>query len=283
MDISVRQLERIAITVRESVVDMLQYAGSGHAAGALGMADIFTALYFAVANHDPKRPDWEERDRVVLSAGHICPALYATLAEAGYFPRDELLTLRKFRSRLQGHPHRLDLPGIETSSGPLGQGLSQAIGMALAARLDRKPWHTYVILSDGEHQEGQTWEAIMLAGKLKLKNLTAIVDRNKIQISGPTEHVMPLEPFADKYRAFNWHVKEIDGNDMGHVTEVLRQSRVHGNAPTCIIAHTVPGKGVPFMEYDYRWHGNVPDSAQADGAVTELERQRRNVEEASHA
>src|SRR5689334_18197796 len=206
-----KELDKKAEKARELLISTLLEAGSGHSAGPLGMADIFTAFYFHILNHDPKNPEWEDRDRLILSNGHICPIRYVSMAQSGYFPIEELKTLRKMNSRLQGHPHRTALPGVETTSGPLGEGLSQGIGIALAARLDQKKYQTYVLTSDGEHQEGNTWEAIMFAGKNKLDNLTVVIDRNNIQIDGPTEEVMPLEPFADKYRAFNWHVIEADG------------------------------------------------------------------------
>jgi transketolase len=245
---------------------MLEEAGSGHSAGPLGMADIYAALYFKILNHDPKKPDWEERDRLVLSCGHTCPVLYAALAEAGYFPRKELLTLRKFGTRLHGHPHNLALPGIETSSGPLGQGLSQAIGMSLAAKADGAKWRTYAILSDGEHQEGQIWEAIMFAGNRGLGNLTAIIDRNYIQIDGPTETIMPLEPLPEKYRSFNWHVIEVDGHNMAAVINAANEAKAVTDRPTAIIAHTIPGKGVSYMEYDFRWHGSPPGLMDIPGS-----------------
>jgi len=272
-----KELELKANEIRRSIIEMLLEAGSGHSAGPLGMADIFTALYFEEMNIDPKKPDWSDRDRFVLSCGHIAPVLYATLAHRGYFPREELKTLRKFGTRLSGHPHNLDLPGIETSSGPLGQGLSQAVGMALAARMDEKKWRTYAILSDGEQDEGQIWEAVMFAGKQKLHNLTAIIDRNNIQIDGFTEDVMPLEPLADKYRAFNWYVLEVDGHNFDEILGALRHSRAVFEKPTVIIAHTIPGKGVDFMENDYHWHGKPPKTAEAKIALRELRTLRGKI------
>jgi transketolase len=259
-------LERHAVSIREDIITMLEEAGSGHSAGPLGMADIYSALYFSVLRHDPKKPEWAERDRLILSCGHTCPVRYAAMAEAGYFPRKELLTLRKFGTRLHGHPHNLALPGLETSSGPLGQGLSQAAGMALSAKMDGKKWRTYCVVSDGEHQEGQIWEAVMFAGNRKLNNLTAILDRNYIQIDGPTESIMPLEPFADKYRAFNWHVIEIDGHNMQEILDACKEAEAVADRPTLILAHTIPGKGVDFMEGDYRWHGVPPDLNDISGA-----------------
>lgn len=274
---STKQLELQANEIRQAIIKMLLEAGSGHSAGPLGMADIFTALYFEVMNIDPKRPDWSDRDRLVLSCGHICPVLYATLAHRGYFPVEELMTLRKFGTRLHGHPHNLALPGIENSSGPLGQGLSQACGMALATRLDKKKWRTYAVLSDGEHDEGQLWEAVMFAGKNELHNLTAVIDRNNIQIDGFTEDVMPLEPLADKYRAFNWHVLEIDGHNFEDIIGAFRHAKAVFEKPTVIIAHTIPGKGVDFMENDYHWHGKVPKSDEAKLALKELRTLRGKI------
>ncbi len=266
----VKFLEEKANDIRQDIIMMLEEAGSGHSAGPLGMADVFATLYFHLLNHDPKNPHWADRDRVVLSNGHICPVLYATLAHAGYFPIDELKTLRKLGSRLQGHPHRLALPGVETTSGPLGCGLSQAIGMAHAAKLDGKKHRIYCLMSDGEHNEGNTWEAIMYAGKNKLSNITVIIDRNNIQIDGFTEDVMPLEPLREKYAAFNWHVIDISGhNNLAIAGAVVEAQAVH-ERPTVIIAHTIPGKGVSFMENDYAWHGMPPNKEQAKKAIWEL-------------
>ena len=263
---TVEALEKRAVSIRENIITMLEEAGSGHSAGPLGMADIYSALYFSVLRHDPKHPGWADRDRLVLSCGHTCPVRYSAMAEAGYFPRKELLSLRKFGTRLHGHPHNLALPGLETSSGPLGQGLSQAAGMALTAKMDGKKWRTYCIVSDGEHQEGQIWEAVMFAGNRHLNNLTAILDRNYIKIDGPTENIMPLEPFADKYRAFNWHVIEVDGHNMQEILDACQEAAAIADRPTLIMAHTIPGKGVDFMENDYRWHGIPPDLNDISGA-----------------
>ena len=252
------KLEEIANNIRQSIIEMLIEAGSGHTAGPLGMADIFTLFYFHILKHDPKNPSWVDRDRVVLSNGHICPVLYATMAHAGYFPIEELKTLRKFGSRLQGHPHREYLPFLETSSGPLGLGLSQAVGMAFAERMDNGAGtekFIYCFMSDGEHNEGNTWEGIMLAGKNKLRNLIAIVDRNNIQIDGFTEDIMPLEPLADKWRAFNWHVIEVSGHDFRALNEAIEEAQGVYEKPSVIIAHTIPGKGVKEFERDYKWHG----------------------------
>lgn len=269
-DQKIKFLEKKANDIRQEVISSLVEAGSGHSAGPLGMADIFTALYFHILKHNPKNPDWEDRDRVVLSNGHICPVLYATLAEAGYFPKEELKTLRKLGTRLQGHPHYGSLPGVENTSGPLGQGTSQAVGMALASKMDNKKNEIYCLCSDGEHNEGQVWEAIMLAGKNKIDNLTFIIDRNNIQIDGMTEDVMPLEPLADKYKAFNWHVIEIDGHNMRAIIDACFEAKAIFEKPVVVIAHTIPGKGVDFMEFDYRWHGIPPNKEQAKEALRQL-------------
>ena len=249
---------------------MLLEAGSGHSAGPLGMADVFTALYWEVLNIDPKNPTMPDRDRVVLSNGHIAPVWYATLANRGFFPREELKTLRKIDSRLQGHPHVGTTPGVENTGGPLGQGLSQAIGMTLAAKMDQKKYQVYALLSDGEHDEGQVWEAVLFAGKNKLANLTAIIDRNNIQIDGYTEEIMPLEPLKAKYEAFNWHVLEVDGHNLKEIVDACSQAKAIVEKPVVIIAHTIPGKGVDFMEYKYEWHGKPPNKEEAQLALKEL-------------
>ncbi|OGI65141.1 transketolase [Candidatus Nomurabacteria bacterium RIFCSPLOWO2_01_FULL_39_18] len=256
-DTKIKELEIKANDIRQSIIEMLLAAGSGHTAGPLGMADIFTLFYFHILKHDPKNPDWEERDRLVLSNGHICPVLYATMAHAGYFPLEELKTLRKFGTRLQGHPHREYLPYVENSSGPLGAGLSQAVGMALADRMDKKDADRFIycFMSDGEHDEGNTWEGVMLAGKNKLRNLIAIVDRNNIQIDGFTEDTMPLEPLVDKWRAFNWHVIETSGHDFRALNEAVIEAQAVFEKPTVIISHNIPGRGVHKFERDYKWHG----------------------------
>ena len=269
-DRKLKQLEEKAAEIRHDTIEMVINAGSGHVAGPLGMADIFTALYFHVLNHHPKNPRWPERDRLVLSNGHICPVQYAALAHAGYFPKEALKTLRQLGSRLQGHPHRGALPGIETTSGPLGSGLSQACGIALAARLDGKKYRTYCVMSDGEHDAGNTWEAIMCVAKYKLNNLTVIIDRNNIQIDGMTERVMPLEPLRAKYEAFNWHVLEIDGHNIEQFADAVHEARAIYEKPTAIIAHTIPGKGVDFMEFDYRWHSKPFTKDEARNALHEL-------------
>lgn len=269
-DDKLKQLEETAMRARELIIKTLLEAGSGHSAGPLGMTDIFTLLYFHVLKHDPKRPNWDERDRVVLSNGHICPVQYVVMAMAGYFPIEELKTLRKIDSRLQGHPHRGALPGIENTSGPLGEGLSQAVGMALAAKLDQKTHHIYCLVSDGEQQEGNTWEAVMSASKFRLDNLTVIMDRNNIQIDGWTETIMPLETLRYKYEAFNWKVLEVDGNNIEMMNSAIRHAKAIHEQPTMIIAHTIPGKGVSFMENDYTWHGKPPNKDEAKKALREL-------------
>ena len=263
-DKKIKFLEEMANTIRQDIIVELEAAGSGHTAGPLGMADVFTALYFHVLRHDPKKPDWLDRDRLVLSNGHICPVLYAAMARAGYFPVEELKTLRKFGTRLQGHPHRTALPGIETTSGPLGSGLSQAVGMAIAARMDGKKINIYCLMSDAEQEAGNIWEAAMLAGKLRLDNLTALIDRNNIQTDGMTEDVMPLEPLRAKYEAFNWHVLEINGHNFEEIVNAFETAQGIYEKPVLIIAHTIPGKGIPEIEFDYRWHGVPPGSGPTD-------------------
>jgi transketolase len=270
-------LEETANTIRQDIIKMLVAAGSGHSAGPLGMADVFTALYFHILNHKPKDPHWKDRDRLVLSNGHICPVLYATLARAGYFPVEELKTLRKLDSRLQGHPHRGSVPGVETTSGPLGSGLSQAIGFALAARLDQRKWRTYCLMSDGELQEGNSWEAFMFAGKERLANLTAVIDRNHIQIDGFTEDVMPLEPLREKFEAFNWQVIEVSGHDFPQIIGAVAEAKAIHERPTVIIAHTIPGKGVDFMENNFAWHGKPPTREEAELALKELRTLRGKI------
>ncbi len=263
-------LEQTANQLRQDVIEMLTEAGTGHPAGALGMADIFSAFYFHILNHDSKNPDWPDRDRLILSNGHICPIQYAALARSDYFPVEELKTLRKIGSRLQGHPYRKALPGIETSSGPLGEGLSQAIGIALAAQLDKKKYQTYCIMSDGEQDCGNTWEAAMLAGKYRLNNLTAVIDRNNIQSDGFTEEIMPLESLRDKYESFNWNVLEVDGHNIEAFIDAINEAKAIYEKPTIIIAHTIPGKGVDFMEQDYLWHAQAPNKTEAEKALLQL-------------
>lgn len=276
----IRDLRLHANQVRQSIIEMLVEAGSGHTAGPLGMADIFAVLYFHTLKHDPKNPKWEGRDRLVLSNGHICPVLYSAMAHAGYFPVEELLTLRKLGSRLQGHPHREFLPMLETSSGPLGSGLSQAVGMALADRIDNgasTQRRIYCLTSDGEHDEGNTWEAIMLAGKERLSDLVCVVDRNNIQIDGNTEDVMPLEPFVNKYITFGWNVIEIDGHNMEEIADAFERARATFEKPTCIMAHTIPGKGVREFEHKYEWHGKPPNREEGEMALRELRNERAHI------
>ena len=268
---SIASLENIANNIRKDIITMLEHAGSGHSAGPLGLADIFTALYFDILKHDPKKPDWPERDILLLSNGHCVPVRYAAMAEAGYFPVKELLSLRKFGSRLQGHPERLRLPGLETTSGPLGCGLSQACGMALAMRMDKTTNRfVYVIMGDGELNEGNIWEAAMLGGKYRLNNVIGIIDRNNIQIDGPTEDVMPLEDLKGKWESFGWHVLEINGNDIDAVIDACNMAKTIVEKPVMIIAHTIPGRGVDFMESDFHWHGMPPNHEQAKIALHEL-------------
>ncbi len=290
----IKALELKANTIRQSIIEMLTEAGSGHTAGPLGMADVFTLLYFGILKHDPKNPDWEERDRLVLSAGHICPVLYAAMAHSGYFPVEELLTLRKFGSRLQGHPHREMLPGLETSSGPLGSGLSQAVGMALAERIDN-PYSSkffYCITGDGELNEGQIWEAAMLAGKEKLNNLIMIVDRNGIQIDGYTKNVMPLEPLAEKFESFGFDVQAVDGHSMRALNDAIGKAQGVYGQPSVILAHTIASKGVDVFERDFRWHGNppgkgpedrVPHEKQAEVALQKLRTLAGTIESSDHS
>lgn len=276
-DEDVLSLEKKAKDIRVSIIEMLAEAKSGHSGGPLGMADIFTALYFKILKHDPKNPSMPERDRLVLSNGHICPVLYSTMAHAGYFPVEELKTLRKFGSRLQGHPHREYLPALETSSGPLGSGLSQAVGMAIADRMDHgkvTPRFVYALLSDGEHNEGQIWEAGLLAAKEKLGNLIAIIDRNNIQIDGYTEDIMPLAPLYEKWKSFGWHVQEIDGHDMRAIVGAVLEAQAQFEKPSMIIAHTIPGRGVSYMEKRFEWHGTPPGISNIGGAPDKAQQVR---------
>ncbi len=269
--ISIEQLEVKANDIRKDIIKMLEEAGSGHSAGPLGLADIFTAFYFDILNYDPKKPDWEERDYLFLSNGHCVPVQYATMAHAGFFPIEELKTLRKFGSRLQGHPERTKLPGLENTSGPLGSGLSQAAGVAMGLRInnDLHRW-VYVVMGDGEQDEGNVWEAAMFAGKNKLGNLIAVTDRNNIQIDGPTEEVMPLGDLAAKWDSFGWHVLEVDGNNIQAFIDACALARAIVNKPVMIIAQTIPGKGIDFMEYDYKWHGKPPNHEEAKKALHDL-------------
>lgn len=271
------QLKEQANLCRQGIIRSLLSAGSGHSAGSLDMADIFTAFYQHILRHDPKNPEWPERDRLLLSCGHITPVRYSAMAYAGYFPVEELLTLRKFGSRLQGHPERTRMPALETTSGPLGEGLAQGTDMALAAKMDGKEFRTYVVTSDAEHQCGLHWEAVLTAGKFKLDNLMCVIDRNFIQIDGSTEDIMPLEPLADKYRAFNWEVFQCNGNDMAEFIQTVEKAKAVKGKPVVIIAITVPGKGVSYMEGDYTWHGKPPNKDQADEALRELEAERERI------
>lgn len=270
-DTQIKELKLIANNIRKSLIEMLYTAGSGHTAGPLGMADIFTLLYFHTLKHDPMNPTWVHRDRLVLSNGHICPILYTAMSYSGYFPKVELKTLRKFGSRLQGHPHTEYMPWLETSSGPLGSGLSQAIGMAIVDKVYGGEMRTiYAILSDGEHDEGNTWEAIMLANKEKLSNLIVIVDRNNIQIGGNTERIMPLGDLKEKYKLFGWFTQEVSGHDFWEINNAIYKAKSHKGGPSVIIAHTIPGKGVKEWENDYHWHGKTPNEKEAKMALSEL-------------
>jgi len=270
--LTITQLEKKANDIRQDIIRMLLEAKSGHTAGPLDLADIVTALYFHIMNIDPKRPEWPDRDMFFLSNGHTVPVQYAALAERGYFPVEELLTLRKLGSRLQGHPERQKLPGLENTSGPLGSGLSQAAGYAYSLQYLENAKHrfVYVITGDGELDEGNIWEAAMFAGKYKLTQLIVFVDRNNIQIDGSTEEVMPLEDLRGKWESFGWHVQEIDGNNIESVIDAASMARAITNRPSVIISHTVPGRGVDFMEYDYKWHGVAPNDEQGKAALMKL-------------
>lgn len=276
---NLKELKLIANTIRQDIVRMLFEAKSGHSAGSIGLADIFTALYFNILKHDSKNPKLDDRDRLILSNGHVCPVLYSALSNAGYFDKKELMTLRKLGSHLQGHPHMGTVPGVENSSGPLGQGFSFAVGQAIVSKNEKKRWRVYVVLGDGEHNEGQVWEAAMLASKCKLGNLTAIIDRNNIQIDGYTEEVLPLEPLDDKYRSFGWHVIEVDGHNIKKIIDACDQAKAVFDKPTVIIAHTIPGKDVPFMEHLFEWHGKPPTKEQADEAIAGLESVKQTIME----
>lgn len=274
----IEELELKANDIRRDIIKMLEIAGSGHPGGSLGQADVYTALYFNLMKHDPKNPDWDERDILITSNGHTCPVRYTAMAHAGYFDREELWTLRQFGSRLQGHPERTKLPGLENTSGPLGSGLSQAAGMAFAMRMDKQQhrW-VYVTTGDGELNEGNNWEAIMLAAKYKLTNMIVLVDRNNIQIDGPTEVVMPLEDLRHKWESFGWHVLEIDGNDIEAVIDACNMAKAIVEQPVVIISHTIPGKGVDFMEYDFHWHGVAPNHEQAKEALEDIRTLRGKI------
>ena len=268
-----KELELTANKIRQTIIHMLVDAGAGHTAGPLGMADIFTAFYFHILKHDPKNPAWPERDRLILSNGHICPVRYSAMYHAGYdITADELKTLRKINSRLEGHPNMRRMPALETSSGPLGEGLSEACGFALAAKMDKKEndYHIWCLTSDGEHEEGMTWEAVMLAAKYKLDNLCVVIDRNYIQIDGTTEDIMPLDSLAEKYKSFGWNVLEMDGHNFADIIAKLEEAKSAKGKPTCIVAKTTPGKGVDFMENNYKWHGVPPNKEQAEEALRQL-------------
>jgi len=268
---SISELNKTAKSIRKNVLTSIAKAGSGHTGGSLGLADIFTALYFNILNHKPKAPHWEDRDRLILSIGHITPVHYASLAEAGYFPKNELKTLRKLGTRLQGHPGREHgLHGLELSAGSLGQGLSVAVGMALADKMDQKDRATFCICGDGELQEGSIWEAAMSASHHNLFNLITIVDRNNVQIDGKTEDVMQLEPLADKWKSFGWNVLECNGNNIEELIPVLNNAKQQKNNPSVIIANTQMGKGVKSIEGDYRWHGKAPNKNELEQFLKEL-------------
>lgn len=283
--LTISQLEQKANSIREDIIRMLEHAGSGHSAGPLGLADIFSALYFHILNFDPNNPDWKDRDVFFLSNGHTVPVQYAAMAEAGYFDKEELMTLRQLGSRLQGHPERTKLPGLENTSGPLGSGLSQAAGYAYTLQyIDNSPHRfVYTVMGDGELNEGNIWEAAMFAGKYKLSQLTAFIDRNNIQIDGTTEDVMPLEDLRGKWESFGWHVQEIDGHNIESIIDAASMARAITNKPSIVIAHTIPGKGVDFMEYDYHWHGAPPSSDQARQALRRLRTLDGKITSGDHA
>ena len=277
-NLTVKQLEHKANSIRKDIVRMLEEAGSGHTAGPLGLADLVTTLYFDIMKNDPKNPAWDERDFFFLSNGHCVPVQYAAMAEAGYFPKEELMTLRKWGSRLQGHPERTKLLGLENTSGPLGCGVSQGAGVAYTLQyIDKQPRWVYVITGDGELDEGNIWEAAMFAGKYKLSQLIVFVDRNNIQIDGNTENVMPLEDLASKWRSFGWHVQEIDGHNIESIQDAVGMAKAIENRPSVVITHTIPGKGIDFMEYDYHWHGVPPNHEQAKKALHELRTLRGKI------
>lgn len=266
----IANLEKMARRIRWDIIKMIGEAGSGHPGGSLSVADIITALYFKLLRHDPQRPDWPERDRLVLAKGHAAPALYAAMAESGYFPREELWTLRKLGSRLQGHPARQYLPGVEVSTGSLGQGLSMANGMAIAGKLDGRDYRVYVILGDGELEEGQVWEAAMTAVHRSLDNLTAFVDFNGLQIDGPIREVKSVVNISERFRAFGWYVQEIDGHNFAQIIGAVEKAKAMYGRPTVIVARTVKGKGVSFMENQVDWHGTAPKPEQVAAALEEL-------------
>ena len=269
---SVEELEKMAVVIRCDIIDMICTAAAGHPGGSLSAADIVTALYFRVMRIDPENPDWPDRDRFILSKGHACPVWYAALAERGYFDKSHLKTLRQMGSILQGHPDMLKTPGIDMTAGSLGHGLPAGLGMALSGKLQQKDYHVFVIIGDGESQEGSIWEASMAAPNFKLDNLTAILDYNHLQNDYSVEEVMPIHPVVDKWQAFGWHVIEIDGHDMAQVVDALEKAKAHTGAPTMIVANTVKGKGVSYMENVCEWHGKAPCQEEADQALEELRR-----------
>ena len=264
-------MKEITKQMRRDIIEMLAAAGSGHPGGSLSIVEILAVLYFDKMNIDPENPQWEDRDRLVLSKGHTAPALYAALAERGYFPREDLLTLRKIDSSLQGHPNKDDTPGVDVSSGSLGQGLAQANGMALAGRLDNKDYYVYVIMGDGEIQEGEVWEAAMAASHYKLNHVIAFVDHNNLQIDGTNDEVMTVRPIDEKFKAFGWNVLVIDGNDLEAVSNAIDEAKKSEDKPTCIVCETVKGKGVSFMENEVGWHGKAPNAEQAAQALAEID------------
>lgn len=271
MEEVMEQLQVKAKTLRRHIIHMTGLAGSGHPGGSLSAADIMTVLYFHELRVDPLNPGWPDRDRFVLSKGHAAPVLYAALAERGFFPLEELDTLRRIDSRLQGHPDMRKVPGVEISTGSLGQGLSAANGMALAGKMDKRGFRVYVILGDGENQEGQVWEAAMLAAHYRLDNLVAIVDHNRLQIDGPIAEILSPEPIGDKWRAFGWEVQEINGHDLGEIIAALDRAREVKGRPSLILANTVKGKGCSFMENRVEWHGTAPSKEQMEKALNEME------------
>ena len=272
----IKKLKLMANQVRINLINMLYLAKSGHSGGPLGLVEIFTALYFNLMKHNPHKPSWNQRDRLILSNGHVCPVRYVVMANAGYFPKKELLTLRKLGSILQGHPSRLDLPALELSTASLGQGLSVAVGMALSAQLDKKKHFVYCVTSDGEHDEGSTWEAVAAAHKYKLNNLINIIDCNNIQISGYTQDIWPMQPFKEKYEAFGWRTIEINGHNFKQIiTAIKKAQKLKG--PVCIISYNVPGKGVSFMENQFSWHGKTPNEKERDLALIELNQERERL------
>lgn len=278
--LTIKQIDQKAAAIRRDIIRMLEAAGSGHSAGPLGLSDLVATLYFGVMNYKPKNPEWKDRDYFFLSNGHCVPVQYAAMAEAGFFEVKELLTLRKWGSRLQGHPERTRLPGLENTSGPLGSGLSQAAGVAYSLQYLDNQSHRFVycVTGDGELNEGNIWEAAMFAGKYKLSQLIVFIDRNNIQIDGNTEDVMPLEDLRGKWQSFGWHVQEIDGHNVESIIDAVGMAKAISNRPSVIITHTIPGKGVDFMEYDYRWHGMPPNHEQAKLALAELRTLRGKIQ-----